>query len=195
MSKSQPIYGIYAFEHLKRYKLPLQRNAYARLLLTRCEALERYGVRQELLFRALLQSPLYQNSDTGHLSLPLPGVHGPFLIEQITPADYVEMPHSRWLLELLALLQQEKWQLPQMGAEEAEKVAGVLQSMFQSQTRVFRLALCDAFNRHNYHRSGDARQASELYQHEWSHALSEFHEYILIDERAGRCDCLTLSYE
>ena len=194
MSSSEPVHGVYAFECLKRYRLPLQRNAHARLLLTRCEALTRYGVRPHLLFRALLQHELYHTSDTGHLSLPLPGVHGPFLTAQISPEDYVEIPHSRWLLQLLSLLQQEKWQLPRLGADEAEKVAGVLQSMFQSQTRVFRLTLCDAFNRHNYPHAS-ARVASDLYQHEWSHALSEFHEYILIDEAAGRCDCLTLSYE
>lgn len=194
MSKPKPIHAIYHFERLQRHRLALQQGAYARLLLMHCEAVVQYGLKPNMLFASLLESELYQYSDTGHLSLPLAGVHGPFSTARIKPDDFVEIPRAQWLLEIVSLIQQEKWQLPKLEVKEAQQVAQALDTMFDTQTRVFRLQLCEGFNASSY-RGGDARLLSSQYHHEWSHALSEFHEYILVDEQAGRCDCLMLSYE
>ncbi|MBF2755073.1 MAG: hypothetical protein ISN29_07415 [Gammaproteobacteria bacterium AqS3] len=181
---------IYQFTDVHQYKLSLQKHAYARLVRSSCRELMHSPFKSKLFFDALLGSDFYQYNNVGYLSLPAAGVHGPFLTERMSSADYQLLPDGAWFSQIMELIQQPKWQLPRLENDQAVKVMNALGGLFRGNITAYRLTLCDDFNRLR-----TSARAAHQYHHEWSHALSEFHEYVLIDLSEGTCDCLIFAYE
>ena len=136
---------------------------------------------------ALLSSDCYQEVIFDHLTMPWPGVHGPFALDGLSPHDYSALSPTEAAAQARAVMMSGKWLSPPPDSERLHRLQTWLSRLSARTDLAFRLDACRDFN-------AQARTGKQ-FDHEWAHALVEFHEYLFVDTAKGRCDILYLAYE
>src|SRR5262245_39049338 len=138
-----------------------------------------------LLFSSLLNAPHYQELVLAHYTLPSPGRHGPFLTSALSPAEFRELERAELRAYVARDLGFSRYETPSVAPEAKARVAGLVANLLRTGPRVFRLAACDWFNAVD----------NDVYPHEWSHAVLEFHEYVLFDTHRSELVTLELVFD
>ncbi|MGI9344698.1 MAG: hypothetical protein ACR2PW_00350 [Gammaproteobacteria bacterium] len=186
----------YRFSLLRHDKIAL----HARGSLQRVELafnIEASRLNQSLFFQALMHSEYYNQLILGHYTMHQQAVHGPFRLDSLRAEDFIAVDTESALSEFRSLLRKERWQTDRISPQlEGNLLAWVTRRLSASQRAhenfvgmptLFKLKACSRFN--------EQTQAGVSFEHEWAHALLEFHEYILVEPIDKICTLLYLVYE
>ena len=89
--------------------------------------------------------------------------------------------------EFLQIVASPKWGCPKISRDAFEKIKLLLDHVVTDRTRVYFLDKCRTFN--------TSSNEAKIYEHEWSHNLSSFYEFILYDPEVKTGHILILTYE
>ena len=140
-----------------------------------------------IFLQALIKANCYQYALFDHATYPWPGVHGPFCTDTLAVTDYADLEPALAKSEIGDIVRTEKWQVPPVELHTAGRVSILLERLTEASQQAFRLEACRHFN-------ASARHARD-FQHEWAHALLEFHEYLFVRQGHRACDLIYLTYE
>ena len=138
-----------------------------------------------LFFSSLLAAPLYQELMAAHSTLPADGKHGPFNVAELTPADFVPVGVAELQRRIARHLDYRRYGCAPISIERRSNITDFVDLLVTQSFEVFALAPCAWFS--------DA--ANTRYPHEWSHALLEFHEYVLFDTLHRKFLCLMFAFD
>ena len=138
-------------------------------------------------FSSLIDSDFYQELFFDHFSQISKGKHGPFLIENIAPDNFSEKKNKVFKEEFLQIVASPKWGCPKISGKAFKKIKLLLDHVVTDSTRVYFLDKCRTFN--------TSSNEAKIYEHEWSHNLSSFYEFILYDPEVKTGHILILTYE
>jgi hypothetical protein len=138
-----------------------------------------------LLFSSLLEAPHYQELVLTHYTLPSPGRHGPFLTNALSPAAYREVPRAELRARIAQSLSFSRYATSPIAPAAKARVVDLVASLLRAPMRAYRLDACDWFN------AAD----NSVYPHEWSHAVLEFHEYVLFDTQRSELVSIVLVFD
>ena len=138
-----------------------------------------------LFFSGLLAAPLYQEVIAAHYTLPAQGKHGPFNTAELTPADFVSIDAATLRARIERHLAYRRYGAAPIAAERRQNVTDFIDLLATQSYEVFALAPCGWFS----------DPANNNYPHEWSHALLEFHEYLLFDTLHRKLLCLMFAFD
>ena len=138
-------------------------------------------------FTSLIYSNFYQELFFDHFSQISKGKHGPFLIENIAPDNFSEEKNKFFKEKFLQIVASPKWGCPKISENAFAKIKLLLDHVVTDNTRVYFLEKCRTFN--------ISFNEAIIYEHEWSHNLSSFYEFILYDPEVKTGHILILTYE
>jgi len=155
-------------------------------------------------FTSLIDSNFYQELFFDHFSQISDGKHGPFLTENISPGNFSE-EKNKVLTEnispgnfseeknkgfkekFLKIVTSPKWGCPKISGDAFEKIKLLQDHVVTDRTLIYFLDKCRTFN--------TSSNEAKIYEHEWSHNLSSFYEFILYDPEVKTGHILILTYE
>ena len=135
----------------------------------------------------MIYSNFYQELFFDHFSQISKGKHGPFLTENIAPDNFSEEKNKVFKEEFLQIVASPKWGCPKISEDAFEKIKLLLDHVVTDNTRVYFLEKCRTLN--------ISFNEAIIYEHEWSHNLSSFYEFILYDPEVKTGHILILTYE
>ncbi|MDG2060838.1 MAG: hypothetical protein P8J93_03345 [SAR86 cluster bacterium] len=139
-----------------------------------------------VLFQFLINSSYYQEVMFDHFTSSSNGYHGPFLIKNIDPVNFNELKKEFFQEVFFRALKQVKKDTPLIREEKTDKVRSLLKYLDVDNSLIFSLSNCNLFNR---------LESGQKYEDEWAHAINYFFEFILINLRDKKINCLYLVYE
>ena len=140
-----------------------------------------------IFFTSLINSNFYQELFFDHFSQISTGKHGPFLTENIVPSDFSEEKNKVFKEEFLQIVASPKWGCPKISGDAFEKIKLLQDHVVTDRTLIYFLDKCRTFN--------TSSNEAKIYEHEWSHNLSSFYEFILYDPEVKTGHILILTYE
>lgn len=138
-------------------------------------------------FSSLVDSSFYQELFFDHFSQKSNGKHGPFLIENIRPEHFSKKNINFFKEDFLQIVTSPKWGCPKISESSLEKIKLLLESTVKKDTTVYFLDKCRTFNA--------SSNEAKIYEHEWSHNLTSFYEFILYDQEIKTAYVFILTYE
>jgi hypothetical protein len=138
-----------------------------------------------LFFSSLLAAPFYHELIMAHCCLPSAGHHGPFNVAELTPAMYVPIDAAALRRRVAGHLQYRRFGCAPIAAERRRSVTALVDDLLKQSFDVYALAPCEWFS----------APTNGTYPHEWSHALLEYHEYVLFDTLHDRLVCLMFAFD
>jgi hypothetical protein len=122
---------------------------------------------------------------TDFMFLRAKGFHGPFQSANLSSEDYREMPSEDLSIEVLSILNKSRSDTPKITSQSYSRYKYFLDVILD------RKSLCFKLQRH----IGDKKNNDVKFEHEWSHALNEYHEYLIFSLKADECFTLILAYD
>ena len=138
-------------------------------------------------FTSLIDSNFYQELFFDHFSQISDGKHGPFLTENISPGNFSEEKNKGFKEKFLKIVTSPKWGCPKISGDAFEKIKLLQDHVVTDRTLIYFLDKCRTFN--------TSSNEAKIYEHEWSHNLSSFYEFILYDPEVKTGHILILTYE
>ena len=138
-------------------------------------------------FTSLIDSNFYQELFFDHFSQISDGKHGPFLTENISPDNFSEEKNKGFKEKFLKIVTSPKWGCPNISGDAFEKIKLLQDHVVTDRTLIYFLDKCRTFN--------TSSNEAKIYEHEWSHNLSSFYEFILYDPEVKTGHILILTYE
>jgi hypothetical protein len=138
-----------------------------------------------LFFSSLFAAPFYHELVMTHCCLPAPGQHGPFNVAELTPAMYQPIDAGQLRRRVSDHLRYTRFGCEPITAERGREIAKLIEDVLKQPLDIYALAPCDWFS----------TPTNTTYPHEWSHALIEYHEYVLFDTLHNKLVCLMFAFD
>jgi hypothetical protein len=126
---------------------------------------------QTLFFSSLFTAPFYHELVMAHCCVPSPGHHGPFNVAELTPAMYVPIDAGQLRSRIADHLRYRRFGSAPIAAARAREVTDLIEEVLSQRLEIHALVPCEWFS----------APTNQTHPHEWSHALLEFHEYVIFD--------------
>ena len=141
----------------------------------------------KFFFHTLVHSQAYQEMFFDHFSQKSVDKHGPFLLDSIKDNDFISITNSHLREEIIQVVSTPKWSCPPIGKRELTNVKKLLETIINDQSEPYFLKKCLTFN--------SSSQEATVYEHEWSHSLTSYYEYVLKDVINRKIFLLIITYE
>lgn len=138
-----------------------------------------------LFFSSLLSATLYHETIVTHYAAPTPGRHGPFNIAELSPADYAVISAPHLVERTESHLNYQRMGCAPIETAQRAPVLNFVGSIAAGDTQCFALLPGERFS------EIDNRD----HPHEWSHALLEFHEYLIFEPATTRLLLLMFAFD
>ena len=172
------------YENFK-YKLTLHHHGTLRLLsLSFNKKFKKLD--KSIKLQNLKESDHYQEVMFNHYSSFMGGYHGPFMIKNISSGNFIGISMEVFLKNFYDILLSPKANTPMINRNTLNKVKKLISSLRAEDSFIFYLNKCEIFN---------INMNPHNYEHEWSHAINQFHEFVFFHDKTSEVFCLYLIYE
>ena len=185
-SKILSLVNRFKFEVENKYLIRLHDHGLFRLITLNTEP-EFSRVTKRIFFHSLLNNSIYQELFFDHYSQKSEGKHGPFLIHNLTEKDFVKIAEEHIKSEIIQIVSSPKWSCPPISKKALTEVKSLLDIFILQGSVSYFLERCRDFN--------SSFNESKVYEHEWSHNLSSYYEYLVHDPRNFKIHMLIMTYE
>ncbi len=144
-------------------------------------------VTDKIFFHTLLNSGTYQELFFDHFSQKSDGKHGPFLLKTIQDEDFMAISNDHLREEIIQTVSSPKWSCPTISKTKLSEVKKLLDFLVNVDSKSYFLEKCLTFN--------SSSQEAIVYEHEWSHSLTSYYEYIIKDISNKKVFLLIITYE
>ena len=148
---------------------------------------ELFKMTDKFFFHTLINSQAYQEMFFDHFSQKSVDRHGPFLLNSIRDDDFTSITNSHLREEIIHVVSTPKWSCPPIGKRELTDVKKLLDTIINDKSEPYFLKKCLTFN--------SSSQEATVYEHEWSHSLTSYYEYVLKDVINKKIFLLIITYE
>jgi hypothetical protein len=176
----------YKFKIENKYLIRLHEHGLLRLITLNTEP-GFSKVTKRIFFHSLLNNYLYQELFFDHYTQKSEGKHGPFLINNLKEKDFVRISEQHIKNEIIQIVSSPKWSCPSISKESLTKVKYLLNQFINEGSVSYFLEKCRDFN--------SSFNESKVYEHEWSHSLSSYYEYLIHDPENNKIHMLIMTYE
>ncbi len=176
----------YKFKVEDKYLVRLHEHGLFRLITLSTEP-KFSKVTKRIFFHTLLNNNIYQELFFDHYTQKSAGKHGPFLIDKLNDEDFVNISDQNLKKEIIQIVSSPKWSCPPISKEALTKVKKLLEVFITESSISYFLEKCRDFN--------SSYNESKVYEHEWSHSLSSYYEYLVHDPKNNRIHMLIMTYE
>ena len=121
---------------------------------------------------------------TDFMFLRAPDFHGPYSCKHLSSEDYLELESRKIEIKLLDELNKPRKDTPQISDQVLTRFKYFIDIILK------RKSICFFLNR-----SINDEKNNMKFEHEWSHALNEYHEYIIFSLDADECFSIILAYD
>jgi len=177
---------LYEFQVDNKYLVRLHEHGLLRLITLNTES-KFYKVTKRIFFHSLLNNQIYQELFFDHYTQKSTGKHGPFLISNLKEKDFVKISKQHIKNEIVQIVSSPKWSCPPISKDALTKVKYLLDNFVKEGSIAYFLEKCGDFN--------SSFSESKVYEHEWSHSLSSYYEYIIHDPERNKIHMLIMTYE
>ena len=140
-----------------------------------------------VFFHTLINSIAYREMFFDHFSQKSEDKHGPFLLESIAGSDFISISNDHFMDEVVHTVSSPKWSCPTITKKKLSEVKNLINFLVNEETEPYFLKKCLAFN--------SSSQEAVVYEHEWSHSLTSYYEYIVKDRVNNKIFLLIITYE
>ena len=177
---------LYEFNVENKHLIRLHEHGLLRLITLNSEP--RFSkVTKKIFFHSLLNNQLYQELFFDHYTQQSIGKHGPFLTENLKERDFVKISEEHLNNEVIQIVSSPKWSCPPISKEALTKVKHLLNKFVHESCTLYFLERCRDFN--------SSFNEARVYEHEWSHSLSSYYEYLIHDTENNKIHMLIMTYE
>ena len=176
----------FKFQVENKYLIRLHEHGLLRLITLNVEP-ELSKVNKRIFFYSLLNNQVYQELFFDHYTQQSVGKHGPFLINNLTENDFVMISEQHIKNEIIQIISSPKWSCPPISKEALTKVKDLMDIFITESSVSYFLEKCRDFN--------SSFNESKVYEHEWSHSLSSYYEYLVHDPENNKIHMLIMTYE
>lgn len=184
--KIVPIQSDWIFKLLSKNILRLHEHGLIRLFNLDVEKTHS-TFNKPIFFQSLIASEFYQELFFDHYSQTSKGKHGPFLTRNINYEDFSRQSNNFFIEDFIQILSSPKWGCPPINPSNLDKVKDVIPSLIFENSNIFFLDKCRTFN--------NSSNEAKIYEHEWSHNLSSFYEFVIYNPDTNKIHLLLLTYE
>ena len=170
----------------QQYTIRLHDHGLLRLIPISAEK-DFFQVTNKIFFNTLLTSHVYQELFFDHFSQKSDGKHGPFLLSSLKDSDFVPITNDHLKQEIIQIVSSPKWSCPNISKEKLSEVKKLLDFLINKEAESFFLERCLTFN--------SSSQEAIVYDHEWSHNLTSYYEYVIKDKANKKAFLLIITYE
>ena len=142
---------------------------------------------KSMFFESLISTPFYQELFFDHYSQISKGRHGPFLVQNINAKSFSEQLKDFFLEDFIQVLSSPKWGCPPIKKDSLNKVKNILPVIVNQDSFIYFLDKCRSFNK--------LSNEANIYEHEWSHNLTSFYEYVIFNKESHTAYLIILTYE
>ena len=176
----------YKFYIENKYIVRLHDHGLLRLITLKTES-GFSKVTKRMFFHSLLNNHIYQELFFDHYTQKSQGKHGPFLIKKLKEKDFkiVTKPHLE--KEIIQIVSSPKWSCPPISKKALTEVKYLLNKFVTDGCILYFLEKCRDFN--------SSFNESKVYEHEWSHSLTSYYEYLIHDAINNKIHMLIITYE
>ena len=121
---------------------------------------------------------------TDFMFLRATGFHGPFSSKFLSSKDFEQLDSKKIKKKLLRVLKKNRTNTPEISEEVLTRLKYFIDVIFNRKT------ICFFLNR----LISDEKNKIK-FEHEWSHALNEYHEFIIFSLEANECFSIILAYD
>ena len=121
---------------------------------------------------------------TDFMFLRAPGFHGPFSSKFLSNKDFEELNSEKIEKRLLEVLRKTRINTPEISEQILTRFKYFIDVILDRKTICFFL-----------NRSINDKKNQIKFEHEWSHALNEYHEFIIFSLEANECFSIILAYD
>ena len=148
---------------------------------------ELFDVTEKIFFHTLINSVCYQEMFFDHFSQKSDGKHGPFLLESITEESFLSINNNHFREEIIQTVISPKWSCPPISKTKLSEVKKLINHLLIEDPKSYFLEKCLTFN--------SSSQEAFVYEHEWSHSLTSYYEYVIKDKINKKVFLLIITYE
>jgi len=177
---------LYEFKVENKYLIRLHEHGLLRLITLDAEP-KFSKVTKKAMFHSLLNNQVYQELFFDHYTQKSTGKHGPFLVKNLKEEDFINISEKRLKNEVIQIVSSPKWSCPPISKESLTKVKYLLNKFVKEHFILYFLEKCIHFN--------SSFNESKVYDHEWSHSLSSYYEYLIHDHENNKIHMLIMTYE
>ena len=132
--------------------------------------------------KELLRTKVLNFQLTDFMFLKQPNFHGPYLPESIGHKDYLNINIEDFFNKYSEILSKQRKLTPKIDTNKEKNLSKKIDSIISDEIDIFYL-------------KKKLSKKAKSFEHEWSHALTEYHEFLLIDKTQGRVFCFILTYD
>jgi hypothetical protein len=177
---------LYEFKVENKYLIRLHEHGLLRLITLNTEP-KFFKVTKKVFFHSLLNNHVYQELFFDHYTQQSTGKHGPFLTKNLTERDFIIISKEHLKNEVIQIVSSPKWSCPPISKESLSKVKYLLNRFVNESSILYFLERCLDFNA--------SFNEAKVYEHEWSHSLSSYYEYLIHDPENNKIHMLIMTYE
>ncbi len=178
----------YRFLVKNKYRIRLHRHGLLRLIDLEVESdSDSTSFQNSIFLHNLIKSKAYQELFFDHFTQLSAGKHGPFIVNNISAQDYSLIERDHFLNEVIYTVSSPKWSCPPISKKALTQVRELIDGICNGASVFFFLDKCRNFN--------SSSQEAIIYEHEWSHSLSSYYEYVAYDAVHKRLSLLVITYE
>jgi len=148
---------------------------------------ELFDVTDRVFFHSLINSLAYQEMFFDHFSQKSDNKHGPFLLETIKENNFIKISNDHLREEIVQIVSSPKWSCPPISKEKLSDVKKLVNLLINQASEPYFLEKCLTFN--------SSSQEAVVYEHEWSHSLTSYYEYVIKDIKNKKVFLLIITYE
>tara|TARA_B100000282_G_scaffold107948_1_gene76621 strand:- start:10848 stop:11411 length:564 start_codon:yes stop_codon:yes gene_type:complete len=113
------------------------------------------------------------------------GFHGPFSTQKLNSSSYVKLNSDDFLSFVIEIVISDRTQTPKISSDIMKRLESFLNIILQEDSQAFFL------------KQNKIRKTSEKdeFDHEWSHALNEFYEFLIFNPSSNELFILILAYD
>ena len=148
---------------------------------------EIFGVTDKIFFHTLINSTPYREMFFDHFSQKSDDKHGPFLLDSINDEHFLKISNVHFREEIVQVVSSPKWSCPPITKKKLSEVKELLNFVVNAECKSYFLEKCLTFN--------SSSQEAVVYEHEWSHSLTSYYEYVVKDKLNKKVFLLIITYE
>lgn len=139
----------------------------------------------DFLIDSLLKEEFVNFQLTDFMFARAKGFHGPFSTKKLSSKSYIKIQSDDFLSFVTEIVTSERQQTPNISKDIYEKLESFLSIILQENSITFFL------KQNKIRKSKDKNE----FDHEWSHALNEYYEFLIFNPSTDELFVLVLAYD
>jgi hypothetical protein len=140
------------------------------------------SIQSSFFIRQILEKGMLDFQLTDFMFNKVKGFHGPFKSKLLKDSDFKKIDENIFFESILKIINQERKDTPLISDDRKNTFMEKIELLTKKETDFFVL-------------NKELSDEPQKYEHEWSHALTEYHEFLILNYSINNIFCLLLAYE